>query len=175
MPPISLPSTTGRPFRVDRVPGPYERLVLYAYPLTGLPGVPLPDGWDEIPGARGCTSEACGFRDHARELAEEGASVAGLSTQTTSYQQEAVTRLELPFPLLSDSERRLATALPLPTFEISLPREYDGGGRRQLLKRLTLIVHEGRIERVFYPVVAPERHGEEVLEYLRSRRGTDPR
>lgn len=170
VPPIELPATTGERFPVHRVPDRFERLVLYAYPLTGLPGVALPDGWDAIPGARGCTAEACGFRDHAAELASYGAAVVGCSTQSTAYQREAVVRLGLPFPLLSDGELRLAGSLGLPTFAISLPSEYDGGGRRRLLQRLTLVVRGGRIERVFYPVAAPAHHADEVLEYLKGVR-----
>jgi peroxiredoxin len=168
MPPIALPSTGGTPMRVDRVPDGFTRLVIYAYPMTGLPGVPVPDGWDEIPGARGCTPESCGFRDHAAELGALGAAVAGLSTQSTAYQQEAATRLRLPFPLLSDADLTLTEALRLPTFGIDLPAAYEGGGPRTLLKRLTLVVRDGRIEKVFYPVFPPDRHAEEVLAWAAS-------
>ena len=165
MPPIALPSTDGGTMRVDTVPGGFARLIIYAYPMTGLPGVPVPDGWDEIPGARGCTPQACGFRDHATELGALGAAVAGLSTQGTAYQQEAATRLRLPFPLLSDAELELTTALRLPTFGIDLPAAYEGGGPRTLLKRITLVVRDGRVEKVFYPVFPPDRHAEEVLAW----------
>jgi peroxiredoxin len=151
--------------RVDTVPGGFARLIIYAYPMTGLPGVPVPDGWDEIPGARGCTPQACGFRDHATELGALGAAVAGLSTQGTAYQQEAATRLRLPFPLLSDADLELTTALRLPTFGIDLPAAYEGGGPRTLLKRITLVVRDGRVEKVFYPVFPPDRHAEEVLAW----------
>jgi len=161
MPPIALPSTAGRPFRVDQPPAGFERLVLYAYPRTGQPGVaPLTPDWDEIPGARGCTPEACGFRDHASELAEAGAAVAGLSTQDTEYQREAVRRLDLPFPLLSDSNLELAAALRLPTFAV---------GGEVLLRRLTLVVRNGDIEHVFYPVFPPDQHAEDVLAWLQGR------
>jgi peroxiredoxin len=165
MPPIALPSTGGGPMRVDQVPDGFARLIIYAYPMTGLPGVPVPDGWDEIPGARGCTPESCGFRDHAAELAALGAAVAGLSTQSTAYQQEAVTRLRLPFPLLSDAGLALTEALRLPTFGIDLPPAYEGGGPRTLLKRITLVVRDGHIEKVFYPVFPPDRHAAEVLSW----------
>ena len=165
MPPVALPSTGGGTMRVDVVPGGFSRLIIYAYPLTGLPGVPVPDGWDEIPGARGCTPESCGFRDHAAELAALGAAVAGLSTQSTGYQREAATRLRLPFPLLSDAGLALTRALGLPTFGIGLAPEYEGGGHRELLKRLTLVISDGRIERVFYPVFPPDAHAEEVLAW----------
>lgn len=165
MPPIALPSTSGEPMRVDTVPAGFSRLVIYAYPMTGLPGVTLPDGWDEIPGARGCTPESCGFRDHAAELAALGAAVAGLSTQSAGYQQEAAGRLRLPFPLLSDADLALTDALRLPTFGIDLAPDYDGGGHRLLLKRVTLVVSDGVIEKVFYPIFPPGQHAEEVLAW----------
>jgi peroxiredoxin len=162
MPAIARPSTEGGTFRVDRVPAGFGRLILYAYPKTGRPGVALPAGWDEIPGARGCTPESCGFRDHAAELARAGAAVAGVSAQDTEYQKEAAKRLRLPFPLLSDSDGRLAEALKLPTFTV------DG---ETLLKRLTLVVRGAkdgmaRIEHVFYPVFPPGEHAAEVLGWL---------
>jgi peroxiredoxin len=176
MPAIALPSTGGEPMRVDTVPAGFTRLIIYAYPMTGLPGVPVPDGWDEIPGARGCTPESCGFRDHAAELAALGAAVAGLSTQGTAYQQEAATRLRLPFPLLSDAGLELTRALALPTFDIDLPPAYDAVGRlsgresdsgpRTLLKRITLVVRDGSIEKVFYPVFPPDRHAAQVLAWV---------
>ncbi|HEY2574995.1 MAG TPA: redoxin family protein [Streptosporangiaceae bacterium] len=169
MPPIALPSTGGEPVLVDTVPDGFTRLIIYAYPMTGLPGVPVPDGWDEIPGARGCTPESCGFRDHAAGLAALGAGVAGLSTQSTAYQQEAAGRLRLPFPLLSDADLALTTALTLPAFDIDLAPDYEGGGRRTLLKRLTLVVRAGHIEKVFYPVFPPGQHAEEVLAWASAR------
>jgi peroxiredoxin len=165
MPPIALPATSGEPVRVDTVPAGFGRLIIYAYPMTGLPGVPVPDGWDEIPGARGCTPESCGFRDHAAELAAVGAAVAGLSTQSTAYQQEAAARLRLPFPLLSDADLTLTHALKLPTFDIDLAAAYEGGGPRTLLRRLTLAVSRGVIEKVFYPVFPPDQHAGEVLAW----------
>ena len=165
MPPIALPATSGEPARVDTVPPGFSRLIIYAYPLTGLPGVPVPDGWDDIPGARGCTPESCGFRDHAAELAALGSAVAGLSTQSTAYQREAATRLRLPFPLLSDAGLALTHALKLPTFDVDLAPAYEGGGYRTLLRRLTLVVSRGVIEKVFYPVFPPDRHAEEVLAW----------
>jgi peroxiredoxin len=168
MPALALPSTAGGEVRLDVTPTGRARMVVYAYPLTGLPGVDPPAGWDDIPGARGCTPEACGFRDHAADLAACGAAVAGLSTQTTGYQRAAARRLGLPFPLLSDHELRLATALRLPTFLTELRPAHDGGGRRTLLKRLTLVVSRGVIEKVFYPVFPPDRHAEEVLRWLRN-------
>ena len=134
--------------------------ILYASPRTGQPGRPLPRGWDSIPGARGCTPEACSFRDHHNEMLALGASVFGLSTQDTEYQREAVQRLQLPFEILSDSDLAFSEALSLPTFTV------DG---MRLIKRLTLVVRDGRIEHVFYPVFPPDQHGEEVTEWLRAR------
>ncbi len=167
VPPVMLPSTHGGLMRVDTVPEGSERLVVYAYPLTGLPGIDNPPGWEDIPGARGCTPESCGFRDHAAEMAAAGAAVAGLSTQSTAYQQEAAQRLRLPFPLLSDFGLQLTNALRLPVFSVDLRPEHDGGGHRTLLRRLTLVVRDGVIEKVFYPVFPPDRHAGEVLAWLR--------
>jgi len=159
MPSLALPATNGADARVDApLPG-FERLVLYFYPKTGRPGVALPRGWDDIPGARGCTPESCGFRDHASDLATAGAWVAGVSTQTTAYQLEAVTRLGLPFPLLSDSALLLTKAIRLPTFQ---------AGGEVLIKRLTLVIRHGLVEEVFYPVFPPDRHAEQVLAYIRN-------
>jgi len=139
-----------------------ERTIVYAYPRTGRPGEPnLTADWDLIPGARGCTPEACGFRDHHAELAELGASVYGLSTQDTAYQREVVERLELPFPILSDADLELTSALRLPTFEVA---------GETLLRRHTLVVGDGRVEHAFYPVFPPDRHPLEVVEWLRERR-----
>lgn len=164
MPAVALPATSGGSFRVDRVPDGSQRLVIYAYPMTGRPGVTLPQGWDEIPGARGCTPESCGFRDHAAEIGAAGAAVAGLSTQDTDYQREAAERLRLPFPLLSDADGKLSGALRLPTFEV---------GGRTLLKRLTLVIGRGDdggavVQHAFYPVFPPDQHADEVVGWLRS-------
>jgi peroxiredoxin len=137
-----------------------ERLVLYVYPRTGRPGEPSPPGWDAIPGARGCTPESCAFRDHHRDLRTAGASlVFGLSTQDTDYQREAADRLHLPFALLSDADLEMTKSLRLPTFEAA---------GLTLLKRFTLVISDGRIEHVFYPVFPPDRHAEEVLAWLRA-------
>jgi peroxiredoxin len=160
MPAIALPSTDGGSVRVDVTPEGVDRLVLYAYPRTGQPGEePLTPDWDRIPGARGCTPESCGFRDHAAELWDTGAAVAGLSTQETDYQREAVDRLQLPFPLLSDARLELTHALRLPTFSVA---------DQTLLKRLTLVVRDGAIEHVFYPVFPPDTHAAAVLAWLRT-------
>jgi peroxiredoxin len=155
MPSVRLPSTGGRLLDVGTLgPG---RAVLYCYPRTGRPDRPVPDGWDAIPGARGCTPESCGFRDRAGELADLGAIVFGVSTQSTEDQREAAERLRLPFELLSDARLDLASALRLPTFQFE---------SSTLLKRLTLVVRNGVIEHVFYPVFPPDRHAEEVVEWL---------
>lgn len=152
---IPLVSTAGD--RVDLSKRSASRTVIYCYPMTGVPGKPLPEGWDMIPGARGCTPQACSFRDHHRELAARHAEVFGLSTQTTQYQREMVRRLHLPFEVLSDAEFRFCDALRLPTFEV------DG---MRLLKRLTLIICGGRIEHVFYPVFPPNESADQVIRWL---------
>ena len=157
MPQLELPSTAGQSIRLHAMGE--GRSVLYIYPLTGRPGAELPDGWDAIPGARGCTPEACGFRDHHQDLSAAGAArVFGLSSQNTAYQQELVSRLLLPFSMLSDAGFRLARALGLPTFE---------AGRTRLYKRLTLIIRDDAVEHVFYPVFPPDQHAGQVLAWLR--------
>ncbi len=162
VPRITLPSTARR--GVDPAAISAEgRVVLYCYPLTSPPGVELPEGWDLIPGARGCTPEACSFRDHHEELRELGAEVFGLSTQTTDYQRELVARLHLPFEVLSDSRLEFARTLRLPTFELDEAVELQP---RTLIKRLTLVLLEGRIEKVFYPIFPPNEHAEEVVAWL---------
>jgi peroxiredoxin len=161
MPDITLPASDGGEVRLSR-PG-AGTTVIYLYPRTGEPGVPMPEGWDQIPGARGCTPESCGFRDHHRELLAAGAArVYGMSSQSTDYQREAVERLRLPFPLLSDAELAVAAALGLPTFTVEGVTLYT---------RLTLIVTGGVIEHVFYPVFPPDRHAREVLDWF----GSHPR
>ena len=140
------------------------RTVVYAYPWTGRPGEPLlVENWDAIPGARGCTPETCGFRDHHAELAGAGASVLGLSTQDTTHQRELSERLGLPFPILSDERLELTRALRLPTFDVA---------GLTLVKRLTLVISSARIEHVFYPVFPPDRHAGEVLAWLRAGQGS---
>jgi peroxiredoxin len=157
VPHIELPSTGGGDVALDELgPG---RAVVYVYPMTGQPGVDLPEGWNAIPGARGCTPEACGFRDHYADLRAAGAAtVYGLSSQSTAYQAELAERLGLPFEILSDSEHELARALDLPTFT---------AGGQLLYKRLTLIIADGRIEHAFYPIFPPDEHAAQVLGWLR--------
>lgn len=158
MPALTLPSTAGTSVTLDRF-GP-ERTIVYVYPMTGRPGAALPERWDEIPGARGCTPESCGFRDHHTELRGAGAgAVYGLSSQDTEYQREAVERLQLPFAMLSDPDLSLAATLELPTFEA------DG---RTLFKRLTLVVRDGLVEHAFYPIFPANEHAQQVLAWLRA-------
>ena len=160
MPSIPLPTTDGADVMLGEVDRVYRRVV-YAYPRTGRPGeAPLVDDWDLIPGARGCTPESCAFRDHHADLARAGAQVLGLSTQDTAHQREVVERLNLPFALVSDAELLLTRAMRLPTFEIA---------GLVLLKRFTLVIRDGRVEHVFYPVFPPDRHAGEVLRWLEAR------
>jgi peroxiredoxin len=158
VPALALPSTSGREVELGALgPG---RTVLYVYPMTGVPGRKLPDGWDAIPGARGCTPQACAFRDHHAELRASGVAVHGVSAQDTAEQRGAMERLHLPFELLSDAELRLARALGLPTFIV------DG---RTFLRRVTLIVRDGVVEHVFYPVFPPDRNAAEVTAWVDSQ------
>jgi peroxiredoxin len=157
LPEVPLMSTSGELVLLRDRPG---LTVVYAYPMTGRPGEPLPRGWDDIPGARGCTPQSCAFRDHHEELRGLGAGLFGLSTQPTDDQQEARTRLHLPFDLLSDAAFAFTDALALPTFTVE--------GRR-LLRRLTLVCRRGVIEHVFYPVFPPDTHAEEVVAWLKTR------
>jgi peroxiredoxin len=134
------------------------RSVVYAYPRTGQPGVDNPPGWDMIPGARGCTPQSCSFRDHFAELKRLGvAHLFGLSTQISAYQKEAATRLHLPFPLLSDEHLALTRAMNLPTFQ---------AGGMTLMKRFTLLIDNGNVTHVFYPVFPPDRSATVVVEWL---------
>ncbi len=155
VPPVMLCTTGNRCVKLHEVESP--RIVVFAYPRTGEPGKDPPAGWDQIPGARGCTPESCGFRDRFRDFKPLRAMVFGLSTQTTEYQQEMVARLHLPFEVLSDSRFQFTEALRLPVFEFNGTR---------LLKRHTLVLRAGKIEKVFYPVFPPDRHAEEVLKWL---------
>lgn len=157
LPSISLAATDGRVVDLSQHEG---TAVVYIYPRTGRPDQELPAGWNDIPGARGCTPQSCAFRDHHAELRELGATVYGLSTQDTDYQREAVDRLHLPFALLSDEHLSFTRALKLPTFEV------EG---MTLIKRITLIARDGRIEKVFYPVFPPDRNAEDVAAWLRER------
>lgn len=155
VPSIPLPSTLGRDVDLAEAA---RLVVVYIYPRTGHPGEPLPDGWDAIPGARGCTPQSCAFRDHAADLNDLGADVIGLSAQSLGDQLEFAGREHIPYPLLADPELQLADALGLPTFSI---------GSVRLYRRLTFVAAQGRIEKVFYPVFPPDRNAAEVLAWLR--------
>jgi peroxiredoxin len=134
---------------------------VYAYPRTGRPGVDNPEGWDLIPGARGCTPQSCSFRDHFADLKALGVNqLFGLSTQDPDYQREAADRLHLPFALLSDEHLKLTRAMHLPTFETS---------GMTLLKRFTLVIRDGTVEHVFYPVFPPDRSASDVVAWLSQR------
>lgn len=155
IPAISLHSTAGSMVNLAETRG---RTVVYCYPRMGQPDQPVPKNWDAIPGARGCTTQSCSFRDHYQELINAGAFyLFGLSAQDTDYQREAVERLHLPFSLLSDLELHFADALKLPTFR------FDS---MTLIKRLTLIIDDGRITKVFYPVFPPDKSAEQTLQWL---------
>ena len=159
LPDLALPATTGSPVTLSKLTG---RTVIYIYPRTGVPGVDPPTGWDQIPGARGCTPQSCAFRDHYDELLNLGvAHLYGLSTQDTAYQREAATRLHLPFALLSDEKLALTKALKLPTFSAA---------GMTLLKRMALVVDDGRIAKVFYPVFPPDRSAAEIIAWLQESR-----
>jgi peroxiredoxin len=157
LPSVSLRSTTGELMDHSALAG---TSVVYCYPLTGRPDLVPPFGEDEIPGARGCTPQSCAFKDHHADLQALNARVFGLSAQDTGYQQGAAERLHLPFVLLSDEKLEFTGALNLPTFEV------EG---KTLIERLTLVVRNGRIEEVFYPVFPPGKNAEEVLEWLSER------
>jgi peroxiredoxin len=155
LPSIPLAATDGRSIDLSAQS---RRVVVYAYPRTGVPSQPKLDGWDAIPGARGCTPQSCAFRDHYAELKSLGvADVYGLSTQDTAYQREAAERLHLPFAILSDEHLALTRAMKLPTFRV---------GAMVLLKRLTLIIRDGTVEHVFYPVFPPDRNAGDVVRWL---------
>ncbi len=160
VPPIELSSTINRMVNLAEV-SKWQRTVVYCYPMTGAPDRQLPPRWDEIPGARGCTPQSCSFRDHFDEIKALDASVFGLSTQTTEYQQEMAQRLGLPFEVLSDAELAFTKALRLPTFEVE---------SKILIKRLTLILSKAEIVKVFYPVFPPDKNAEEVIEWLSKAR-----
>jgi peroxiredoxin len=157
LPDLALPATGGAPVSLSKLTG---RTVIYIYPRTGVPGVDPPAGWNQIPGARGCTPQSCSFRDHFAELKALGvARVFGLSTQDTAYQQEAAKRLHLPFPILSDEKLALTKALRLPTFTAA---------GMTLLKRMALVIDDGIITKAFYPVFPPDKNAEEVIAWIQA-------
>jgi peroxiredoxin len=157
LPDMAMPATDGTDVNLSRLTG---RTIVYIYPRTGRPGVAAPDGWDAIPGARGCTPQSCGFRDHFADLKRLGVSALfGLSTQDTAYQREAAERLHLPFTLLSDADLKLTRALRLPTFEV------EG---MTLIKRMAWVIDDGVIRHVFYPVFPPDKSAETVVAWLQA-------
>nr|WP_084407048.1 GNAT family N-acetyltransferase [Pedobacter panaciterrae] len=156
IPNLSLWTTEGKKVLLSNLQG---LLVIYCYPMTGAPGIVLPEGWDAIPGARGCTPQACSFRDHYSQLRELNAAVYGISTQSTEILKKEKARIHLPFELISDQDLCFAKALKLPVFEVQ---------GTSYLKRVTLIFSEGKIIKYFYPVFPPDRNGEEVLKFLKS-------
>ncbi len=156
IPDVTLPSTSWE--RISLRDATRRLSVLYFYPRTGTPGQEPPEGWDLIPGARGCTPQACGFRDHAQELADLGAEVIGISAQTTDEQREFAMRVGLPFALLSDPALLLAGRMGLPTFEVESVR---------LFKRVTLIAKDAKVVKVLYPIFPPNRNAEDVVAWLK--------
>jgi peroxiredoxin len=159
LPDLPLPATDGSTVNLSKLPG---RSVVYIYPRTGQPGKSPPDGWDLIPGARGCTPQSCSFRDHFVELTQLGiAQLYGLSTQDSDYQREAAERLHLPFPILSDAGLALTRAIRLPTFAVA---------GMTLLKRMAWVIEGGTIATVFYPVFPPDKSAEDVAAWLRASR-----
>jgi peroxiredoxin len=159
LPALSLAASDGSTVDLSALRG---RTIVYVYPRTGRPGQDLLEGWDAIPGARGCTPQSCSFRDHHAELKQLGvARVFGLSTQDSDYQREAVERLHLPFPILSDVDLALTRALRLPTFTVA---------GMTLLKRMVLVIDDGVITKVFYPVFPPDKSAAEVVAWLQLSR-----
>ena len=157
LPPVPIAATDGSAVDLSALRG---RTVVYVYPRTGRPGQNMPDGWDAIPGARGCTPQSCSFRDRFAELQQLGvARVFGLSTQDSDYQREAADRLHLPFPVLSDADLKLTGVLKLPTFTVA---------GMTLLKRMVFLIDDGVMTKVFYPVFPPDKSAEEVVEWLRA-------
>ncbi len=161
LPDLELQGTNGNSINPSKIDG---YLVIYCYPMTGQPGVALPDGWDQIPGARGCTPQSCAFRDHYKELQALNAEVFGMSTQSTHYQLEMVTRLHLPFPVLSDCDFKFTNALKLPTFTAA---------GHTLIKRLTLISKNSIIKAVHYPVFPSDKDPKWVIDYLSKKLTVD--
>lgn len=156
LPNTALLATNGKVVALDAISG---RLVIYVYPMTGRPDKALPENWEQIPGARGCTPQSCSFRDHYAELGALKTAVFGLSVQDTDYQNEAKSRLHLPFQLLSDEGMQLKATLSLPTMAVA---------GMELYKRLTMIVENGRIIKVFYPVFPPDKNIDDVLAWLKA-------
>ena len=159
LPDIELIVTDGARVNLSKLAG---RTVVYVYPRTGRPGQALPTGWDAIPGARGCTPQSCGFRDHFADMKRLGvAALYGLSTQDSAYQREVAERLHLPFAILSDAELKLTHAMRLPTFEV------DG---MTLIRRMAWVIDDGVVNKAFYPVFPPDRSAQQVVDWLQASR-----
>lgn len=167
IPAIAMTGTDGGAWNLAAVTG---RSVVFAYPMTGRPDTALPDGWDTIPGARGCTPETCGFRDLAAEFDQLGIRLFGLSTQSSPYQHEMATRLSVPFPILSDADGTFGRALTLPTMLVGVPGSPDGAESPTLYRRLTLVIDDGHVTHCFYPVFPPDTHADQVLSWARASR-----
>ncbi len=159
LPDLPLASTHGDTVNLSSLCG---LVVIFIYPMTGRPDTSLPEGWDQIPGTRGCTPQACSFRDYHDEMRQLNVTVYGVSTQSTAYQQEAADRLHLPFALLSDMDLEFVNLLSLPTIEVE---------DKTLSKRITLVCQDGIIVKVFYPVFPPDKNADEVINYLKQRQG----
>jgi peroxiredoxin len=160
IPSISLPPTSNpsNPVNISQLPG---LTVIFCYPRTGAPGEVVPPAWDSIPGARGCTPQACSFRDNLPQLKSLGVTqLYGLSTQDSQYQQEVHTRLHLPYDLLSDEKLEFQRALNLPTFE------WEG---HNLIRRLTLAIEDGKVVKWWYPIFPPDSNVSHVIEWLKER------
>ena len=155
LPDVTLLSTSGKQVNLSHI---QSRAVLFCYPMTGQPGIKLPDGWDSIPGARGCTPQSCSFRDRYQDLQKFNVQVYGVSTQKSSTQLEAVERLHLSYELLSDADFQLTKSLQLPTFKVE---------HQRFIKRLTMIVLNSEIVKVFYPIFPPEKNVVDVIEWLK--------
>jgi peroxiredoxin len=162
VPRLALPATSGG--EVDLAELATGLLVAYVYPRTGVPGEPLPDGWDDIPGARGCTPQSCSYRDSVAGFERHGARLVGISAQSEAEQAEFAAREHIPYPMLADPGLGLATTMRLPTFKVEI-----GGEERTLYKRLTFVAEDGVIAKAFYPVFPPDRDAAEVLAWLDAR------